>query len=49
MSERDYQLFALGDFTLQMRATLRDAQLDYQTYGTLTDAKGAADSRAATG
>jgi homoserine acetyltransferase len=49
MPERDYELFALGDFTLQMGATLRDAQLDYQTYGTLTDDKGAPVAPAASG
>jgi homoserine acetyltransferase len=49
MPERDYELFALGDFTLRMGATLRDAQHAYQTYGTLTDEKGALVSPAATG
>jgi homoserine O-acetyltransferase len=39
MPERDYELFALGDFTVQTGATLGDAQLAYQTYGTLTDDK----------
>lgn len=31
----DYQVFDLGDFTLQHGATLRGAKLAYQTYGTL--------------
>jgi homoserine O-acetyltransferase len=30
----DYQVFELGDFTLQHGATLRGAKLAYQTYGT---------------
>ena len=31
----DYEIFDLGDFRLQMGATLRDAKLAYKTYGTL--------------
>ena len=32
---RDYELFELGDFTLQHGATLRGAKLAYKTYGEL--------------
>jgi homoserine O-acetyltransferase len=35
MSERDYEIFDLGDVPLTMGATLRDAKLAYKTYGTL--------------
>lgn len=35
MAERDYEVFDLGDFTLQGGLTLRDAKLAYKTYGTL--------------
>jgi homoserine O-acetyltransferase/O-succinyltransferase len=31
----DYEIFDLGDFSLQRGATLRDAKLAYKTYGTL--------------
>ena len=31
----DYEVFDLGDFSLQHGATLRDAKLAYKTYGTL--------------
>lgn len=31
----DYEIFELGDFTLQHGATLRNAKLAYKTYGTL--------------
>jgi homoserine O-acetyltransferase len=31
----DYEIFELGDFTLQEGATLRNAKLAYKTYGTL--------------
>ena len=31
----DYEIFDLGDFSLQHGATLRDAKLAYKTYGTL--------------
>jgi homoserine O-acetyltransferase/O-succinyltransferase len=31
----DYEIFDLGDFTLQSGATLRDAKLAHKTYGTL--------------
>jgi homoserine O-acetyltransferase/O-succinyltransferase len=31
----DYEIFELGDFTLQLGATLRNAKLAYKTYGTL--------------
>lgn len=31
----DYEIFELGDFALQMGATLRQAKLAYKTYGTL--------------
>ncbi|MBF2025738.1 MAG: alpha/beta fold hydrolase [Oscillatoriales cyanobacterium C42_A2020_001] len=31
----DYEMFELGDFTLQQGATLRAAKLAYKTYGTL--------------
>ncbi|SDR13507.1 alpha/beta fold hydrolase [Thermostaphylospora chromogena] len=36
----DYQIFELGDFTLQHGATLRGAKLAYQTYGTLAADRG---------
>lgn len=35
----DYQVYDLGDVELQRGATLRDAKLAYQTYGTLNAAK----------
>lgn len=35
----DYEIFDLGDFRLQMGATLRDAKLAYKTYGTLDQDK----------
>ncbi len=35
----DYEIFELGDFTLQSGATLRNAKLAYKTYGTLNAAK----------
>jgi len=35
MSERDYEIFELGDVPLQMGATLRDAKLAYKAYGAL--------------
>jgi hypothetical protein len=31
----DYEIFELGDVTLQSGMTLRNAQLAYKTYGTL--------------
>jgi homoserine O-acetyltransferase len=36
---QDYEVFDLGDFTLQGGATLRGAQLAYKTYGSLNDAR----------
>lgn len=39
MAERDYEVFDLGDYTLQCGKTLRDAKLAYKTYGTLNDDK----------
>jgi homoserine O-acetyltransferase/O-succinyltransferase len=38
-SRTDYELFDLGDFTLEGGATLRGAKLAYKTYGTLNAAK----------
>src|SRR3954464_8830116 len=38
-SRTDYELFDLGDFTLEGGATLRDAKLAYKTYGMLNAAK----------
>jgi homoserine O-acetyltransferase len=38
-SRTDYELFDLGDFTLESGATLRGAKLAYKTYGTLNAAK----------
>src|SRR6059058_605831 len=38
-SRTDYEIFALGDFTLSGGATLRGATLAYKTYGTLSDAR----------
>jgi homoserine O-acetyltransferase len=38
--ERDYEIFELGDFRLQMGATLREAKLAFKTYGTLDADKG---------
>ena len=35
----DYEIFELGDFVLQHRATLRGAKLAYKTYGTLAEDK----------
>uniref|UniRef100_A0A832H5L1 Alpha/beta fold hydrolase n=1 Tax=Oscillatoriales cyanobacterium SpSt-402 TaxID=2282168 RepID=A0A832H5L1_9CYAN len=35
----DYEMFELGDFTLQQGATLRAAKLAYKTYGTLNTDK----------
>lgn len=35
----DYQIFDLGDFTLQRGATLREAKLAYKTFGTLSAKK----------
>jgi homoserine O-acetyltransferase len=35
----DYEIFHLGDVVLQSGATLRDAKLAYQTYGSLNSAK----------
>jgi homoserine O-acetyltransferase len=35
----DYQIFGLGDFTLQRGATLREAKLAYKTFGTLSAKK----------
>jgi homoserine O-acetyltransferase/O-succinyltransferase len=35
----DYEIFELGDFTLQLGATLRNAKLAYKTYGTLNATK----------
>lgn len=35
----DYETFELGDVVLQRGATLRGAELAYQTYGTLSPAK----------
>jgi homoserine O-acetyltransferase/O-succinyltransferase len=35
----DYEIFELGDFTLQSGATLRNAKLAYKTYGTLNATK----------
>jgi homoserine O-acetyltransferase/O-succinyltransferase len=32
---QDYEIFDLGDVTLQHGATLRDAKLAYKTYGEL--------------
>jgi homoserine O-acetyltransferase/O-succinyltransferase len=32
---QDYEVFDLGDVTLQHGATLRDAKLAYKTYGEL--------------
>jgi homoserine O-acetyltransferase len=39
MSRADFEVFDLGDFTLQEGATLRGANLAYKTYGTLAEAK----------
>src|SRR3954451_10810551 len=36
---QDYELFDLGDVTLQHGATLRDAKLAYKTFGELNAAK----------
>jgi len=36
----DYQIFDLGDFSLQRGATLRDAKLAYKTFGELSAKKG---------
>ena len=35
----DYEIFDLGDVTLQNGATLRDAKLAYKTFGTLSPAR----------
>ncbi|NLH80321.1 MAG: alpha/beta fold hydrolase [Phyllobacteriaceae bacterium] len=35
----DYEIFDLGDFSLQRGATLRDCKLAYKTFGTLNAAK----------
>jgi homoserine O-acetyltransferase len=35
----DYEIFELGDFVLQCGKTLRNAQLAYKTFGTLSSAK----------
>jgi homoserine O-acetyltransferase/O-succinyltransferase len=35
MPEMDYEIFELGDVTLQSGMTIRNAQLAYNTYGTL--------------
>ena len=35
----DYQTFALGNVVLQSGATIRDAQLAYKTFGTLSPKK----------
>ncbi|MGO4837955.1 hypothetical protein AB4144_37495, partial [Rhizobiaceae sp. 2RAB30] len=35
----DYEIFELGDFTLQRGATLRAAKLAYKTFGTLNARK----------
>jgi homoserine O-acetyltransferase len=36
---QDYEIFELGDVTLQRGATLRNAKLAYKTYGSLNDQK----------
>src|SRR3954454_879012 len=38
-SRTDYEVFNLGDFTVQEGATLREARLAYKTYGTLSEGK----------
>ena len=35
----DHEIFELGDVVLQHGATLRDAKLAYETYGTLNEDK----------
>jgi homoserine O-acetyltransferase len=40
MTERDYEIFELGDLPLQCGLTLRNAQLAYKTYGRLDAARG---------
>lgn len=39
MTERDYEIFELGDLALQRGAKIRNAKVAYRTYGTLNNAR----------